>query len=78
MLAPVFRKYVVRHVVIGHTVVKNPPRIKSRLQGAFILIDVGMSRTYKGGPAICLLIENGTFAAVSDEGKTEIETETPE
>jgi hypothetical protein len=78
VLAPVFRKYDVRHVVIGHTVVKNPPRIKSRLQGAVILIDVGMSRTYRGGPAICLLIENGTFSAVSDEGKTEIETETPE
>jgi hypothetical protein len=36
-----------------------------------------MSRTYRGGPAIGLLIENGTFTAVSDEGKTEIETETP-
>jgi hypothetical protein len=58
-------------------VVKNPPRIRSRLQGAVILIDVGMSRTYRGGPAIGLLIENGTFTAVSDEGKTEIETETP-
>jgi hypothetical protein len=77
ILAPVFRKYDVRHVVIGHTVVKNPPRIRSRLQGAVILIDVGMSCTYRGGPATCLLIENGKFAAVSDECQTEIETEAP-
>jgi hypothetical protein len=77
LLAPVFRKYGARHVVMGHTVVTNPPRIKSRLHGAIFLIDVGMSRTYRGGPAVCLVIEGGRFAAVGDEGKTEIEAAAP-
>lgn len=70
-LEPAFKNYHVRHVVVGHTVVRSQT-IQVNAGGAVIMIDVGMSRTYRNGPAMCLLIENGKFYAVTAQEKKEL------
>jgi hypothetical protein len=66
-----FAKHHVRHIVIGHTVVRSGI-ITARAGLGLIMIDVGMSKTYRGGAATCLLIENGKFWSVTGEQKTEL------
>jgi hypothetical protein len=72
MLDSVFQKYAIKHVVVGHTVVSPDLRIKARANGAVIMIDVGMSQTYRRGPAMCLVVEGGKFYAVTESAKEEL------
>ncbi len=51
------------HIVVGHTV--SPTGIQPRLGGRIIMIDVGMSAAY-GGPAACLVVEDGNFFALTN------------
>ncbi|MCY3020567.1 MAG: metallophosphoesterase [Planctomycetota bacterium] len=72
MLAPILRKHGVRHIVIGHTVSRSGQGISATADRALVMIDVGMSRTYRQGPAMCLLIEDGKFYTVSGHEKKEL------
>ena len=66
----ILRNLGVAHIVIGHTVLN---KITTRHGGKIILIDVGMSSTYRGGPASCLSIEKGKFYIVTaGQPKTEL------
>jgi hypothetical protein len=67
LLAPMFKKNEVKHIVLGHTVTYPKLCIQTRAGGMVILIDVGMSKTYRGGPAMCLVVKGGEFYAVSEE-----------
>ena len=60
------------HVVIGHTV--SPNGVQPRCGGRVIMIDVGMSAAY-GGPAACLVIENGRFYSLTNGNVVEIPVE---
>ncbi|MBN1356595.1 metallophosphoesterase [bacterium] len=62
----VLRNFGIRTIVVGHTV--SDSGIRCRFEGRVIMIDVGLSAVY-GGPAECLVIENGSFQVVSP-GKT--------
>lgn len=57
---PIFKTHKAKHIVIGHSVAG---RIVPKAGGKVIMIDVGMSKHY-GGPAACLLIENGVYYGV--------------
>jgi len=70
-LEPAITNYGIRHVVIGHTTVPSKV-IHLIADGAVIMIDVGMSKTFRNGPAMCLLIENDKFYAVTPEEKKEL------
>jgi hypothetical protein len=71
-----FKKFGIQHIVIGHTVTPSQV-IQLKADGGVIMIGVGMSKTNnpnkpEGGPAMCLLIENGKFYAVTSEEKKEL------
>jgi hypothetical protein len=72
LLHSILQKLAIKHIVVGHTVVGPDLRIKARAGGALIMIDVGMSQTYRGGPAMCLVVEGGKFYAVTGTEKTEL------
>lgn len=72
LLEPIFKKHGVKHIVIGHTVTQTGQGIRVRGDRAAIMIDVGMSRTYRGGPAMCLLIEGGRFYSILGREKKEV------
>ena len=55
------KRYGVHRMVVGHTV--STKGIFTRAGGRLIGIDVGMFRGF-GGPAACLLVENGVFYEV--------------
>jgi hypothetical protein len=58
-------------VVGGHTV-QHEGRIEVRFGGRVYLIDTGMlSSVYTGGQASALVIENGTFTAIYNDGSSE-------
>jgi hypothetical protein len=59
----------VERVVLGHTVTRSGVTVLAG--GRVILIDVGMTHAF-GGPAECLVIENGVFTAVSPTGTREL------
>ncbi len=71
ILETVFETHGVRRIVTGHTVSKGG--IQRRAEGRVVMIDVGMSRHY-GGPAGCLLIEDGKAYAVYPESTEELVT----
>ena len=57
---PVFKKFDVRHAVVGHT----PQRgIIAFGGGRVICVDTGMSARY-GGPAVALVIEKGVYRSI--------------
>ena len=57
---PVFKKFGVRHAVIGHT----PQRGVIALGGGRVIcVDTGMSARY-GGPAAALVIEKGAYRSI--------------
>ena len=72
ILEPVFRKHGARHIVIGHTMTASGHGIQASADQAVIMLDVGMSRTYREGPAICLLIEDGKFYSVHGDERKEL------
>jgi hypothetical protein len=63
--------------VVGHTVLPPPLNIKTRANGRIIMIDVGMSQTYRRGPAMFLLVENGEFFAVAEDVRIDLEIKPP-
>jgi len=77
-LAPILKKYGVKHIVVGHTVPSSGQRIAVRADERVIMIDVGMSQAYRGGPAMCLLVENGKFFAVTPEEKVDLFAQPPQ
>lgn len=72
----VLKAFGVRHMVVGHTV--SADGVMSRAGGRLIRIDVGMSAHY-GGPAACLVIENGVFYEVRHPGvKRKLDVDVPQ
>jgi hypothetical protein len=62
-------RYKVRHFVVGHTI-PDTRRITPRFSGAAFLIDTGMLSSYfSGGRASALEIQNGTFTAITADGR---------
>lgn len=74
VLAPIMRRYGVKHVVIGHTVT-GTREIMVKAGGALIMADVGMSAARGHGPAMCLVIEKGKFFSVTPGKKQELQVE---
>jgi hypothetical protein len=63
-------RYNVRYFVAGHTI-PDSRRITPRFSGSVFLIDTGMLSSYfSGGRASALEIQNGTFTAITAEGRT--------
>jgi len=60
-LEEVLKGYGARRMVVGHTV--STQGVSARAGGRLIRIDVGMFSGF-GGPAACLVVENGTFYEV--------------
>jgi len=71
-LNSILQTLAIKHIVVGHTVVGPDLRIKAKAGGALFMIDVGMSQTSRGGPAMCLVVEGGKFYAVTGTEKTEL------
>jgi len=69
-LDAVLAKYGARHMVIAHTVARSG--VVTRAGGRLIRIDVGMS-AYYGGPAACLVIEDGAFYEVRPDGRRRLD-----
>ncbi len=65
-LGPLLAELGAKRIVVGHTVAQGG--IRSRAGGMVIMIDVGMTAAY-GGPAMCLVIENGSFFTVCGSEK---------
>ena len=65
LLPGVLKQLNAKRMVIGHTVSKDG--IKSRLDGAVVMIDVGMSRAYGGIPA-CLRIHESGLETITGDG----------
>jgi len=72
LLELIFKKHGVKHLVIGHTPTGRDQGIAFKGDKAVIMIDVGMSRTYWKGPAMCLVIEDGKFYSVCGQEKKEL------
>jgi len=68
-LKPVLEGVGAARIIVGHTVAKGG--IAVRGGGLVVMIDVGMSRVYKG-PAACLVIERGKYTAVYADGAREL------
>lgn len=67
-----FKKHGVKHLVIAHTPTGWDKGIRVKGDKAIIMIDVGMSRTFWHGPAMCLVIEDGKFYSVCGPEKKEL------
>ncbi|MGD0089074.1 MAG: metallophosphoesterase [Planctomycetota bacterium] len=72
LLELIFKKHEAKHIVIGHTVTSPGAGIVTKADRAIIMIDVGMSKTYRHGPAMCLVIEDGKFYSVCGQEKKEL------
>ena len=66
-IEPILRAFEARHLVVGHMVTLDG--VRTRCNGALIMIDAGFSRTYVGAPPACLLVEDGIFFNVTLGGK---------
>ena len=69
LLDTILETHDVNRIVVGHTVSKKG--IQLRENETVIMIDVGISKYY-GGPAACLVIENGKYFAVYPEEVVEL------
>lgn len=74
-LAPVFEALGAERIVIGHTVAIEGIRV--RAGGRVIMVDTGMASAY-GGPAACLVIEQGVYTAIYEDGSEALDVEPPE
>ena len=70
-LEAAINNFGIRHIVIGHSRTRSQV-IELKADGEVIMIDVGMSKTVRNGPAMSLLIENDKFYAVTPEEKKEL------
>jgi len=73
-LDAVLRAYGVSRIVVGHTPSKGA--ITPRADGRVIVIDVGMSSCY-GGPAACLVMENGKCFSARPDSSSELPVGAP-